>query len=173
MSQPTEAPRSTRRAHWNNHLERHALSRPDRAAFRFNGETTTWRQLRDRVERLAGALSERGVGAGDRVAVLMGNRPEFMEIVLAANRLGAIGVPVNFRLSGGEVAYILDDSGARSCSSTRSPRRLLATQSGAPPKRSRWSPWVISSGTRPRATRRSSRAAARVSPSTCPRTRPR
>ena len=42
----------------------------------------------------------------------MGNRPEFMEIVLAANRLGAIGVPVNFRLSGSEVAYILDDSGA-------------------------------------------------------------
>ena len=112
MPQPTEAPRSTRRAHWNNHLERHALSRPDRAAFRFQDETTTWRQLRDRVERLAGALSERGVGAGDRVAVLMGNRPEFMEIVLAANRLGAIGVPVNFRLSGGEVAYILDDSGA-------------------------------------------------------------
>ena len=44
--------------------------------------------------------------------MLMGNRPEYMEIVLAANRLGAIGVPVNFRLSGGEIAYILDDSGA-------------------------------------------------------------
>ena len=52
------------------------------------------------------------MGFGDRVAVIMGNRPEFMEVVLAANRLGAIGVPVNFRLSGGEVAYILDDSGA-------------------------------------------------------------
>ena len=64
------------------------------------------------MDRLAGVLAERGIGFGDRVALLMGNRPEFMEIVLAANQLGAIGVPVNFRLSGGEVAYILDDSGA-------------------------------------------------------------
>jgi len=113
MPQQTEAPRASRRAHWNNHLERHAHARPDSVAFRFQGETTTWRELRDRVERLAAALAERGVGSGDRVALLMGNRPEFMEVVLAANRLGAIGVPVNFRLSGGEVAYILDDSGAR------------------------------------------------------------
>jgi len=112
MPQPTDAPRSTRRSHWNNHLQRHALSRPGQAAFRFRGETTTWSGLRDRVERLAVALAERGIGAGDRVGLLMGNRPEFMEVVLAANRLGAIGVPVNFRLSAGEVAYILDDSGS-------------------------------------------------------------
>ena len=112
MSDRTAAPRATRRAHWNNHLARHALSRPDHAAFRFEGRTTTWGELCERVERLAGALAELGVESGDRVALLMGNRPEFMEIVLAANRLGAIGVPVNFRLSGSEVAYILDDSGA-------------------------------------------------------------
>ena len=101
MAHQTEAPRASRRAHWNNHLERHAHSRPDRAAFRYQGNTTTWRELRERVDRLAGVLAERGIGSGDRVALLMGNRPEFMEIVLAANQLGAIGVPVNFRLSGG------------------------------------------------------------------------
>jgi fatty-acyl-CoA synthase len=112
VAHQTEAPRSSRRSHWNNHLQRHAHSRPDRAAFRYQGETTTWSELRERVDRLAEALAGRGIGSGDRVALLMGNRPEFMEIVLAANQLGAIGVPVNFRLSGGEVAYILDDSGA-------------------------------------------------------------
>ena len=113
MPASTNAPSAARRSHWNNHLHRHARSHPDQAVFRFRGGTTTWGELRDRVERLAAALADRGVGFGDRVAVLMGNRPEFMEIVLAANRLGAIGVPVNFRLSGGEVAYILDDCGAR------------------------------------------------------------
>ena len=99
--------------HWNNHLLRHALGRPDRPAFRFQGETTTWRELRDRVSSLAGAMERRGISFGDRVAVLMGNRPEFMETVLAANLLGAIAVPVNFRLSGPEIAYVLDNSGAR------------------------------------------------------------
>lgn len=43
----------------------------------------------------------------------MGNRPEFMETVLAANRLGAIAVPLNFRLTGPEASYVLGNSGAR------------------------------------------------------------
>src|SRR4051812_26455520 len=113
MSTAAAAPQASRRMHWNNHLTRHAHGHPDRAAFRFQGETTTWRELRDRVDRLAGAMAQRDVAFGDRVAVVMGNRPEFMEIVLAANLLGAIAVPVNFRLSGPEVAYVLDNSGAR------------------------------------------------------------
>src|SRR3954451_18833902 len=53
-----------------------------------------------------------GAAAGDRVAMLMGNRPEYVEALLAANRLGAIGVPVNFRLAAGEIAYILEKPGA-------------------------------------------------------------
>ena len=105
-------PHASRRSHWVNHLERHAHGRPEGVAFRFRGETTTWRELHDRVERLAAALAARGVAAGDRVAMLMGNRPEYMEALLAANRLGAIGVPVNFRLAAGEIAYILENSGA-------------------------------------------------------------
>ncbi len=106
-------PYAARRNHWNNHVERHGFAVPDRPAFRFQGRTTTWRQLRDRVRALADALGRRGVSFGDRVAVLMGNRPEFMETVLAANRLGAIAVPLNFRLTGPEASYILADAGAR------------------------------------------------------------
>ncbi len=106
-------PHASRRSHWVNHLERHAHGRPDGVALRFRGETTTWQELQDRVERLAAALAARGVAAGDRVAMLMGNRPEYVEALLAANRLGAIGVPVNFRLAAGEIAYILENSGAK------------------------------------------------------------
>src|SRR5579862_8964481 len=67
-----------RREHWVAQLERHAAGRPDQPAIRFLGETTTWRQFADRVGRLAGAFARRGVGPGDRVAVMTGNRPEFV-----------------------------------------------------------------------------------------------
>jgi fatty-acyl-CoA synthase len=97
---------------WLDQLDRHAHQKPEHAALSFRGEATSWAELRRRVRTLAGALGGAGVGAGDRVAVLMGNRPEFVETVLAANLLGAIAVPVNFRLSADEVAYILADSGA-------------------------------------------------------------
>jgi len=87
--------------------------RPDGVALRFEGASTTWAELNRRVRALAGGLHARGVAQGDRVAVLMTNRPEFIETVVAANLLGAIAVPVNFRLSPSEAAYILADSGAK------------------------------------------------------------
>jgi len=99
-----------RRNHWNSHLDRHSSATSARAAFRFMGATTTWRQLHDRVCGLADSMARRGIGFGDRVIVLMTNRPEFMETVLAANRLGAIAVPVNFRFSVPEVSYIIENS---------------------------------------------------------------
>jgi fatty-acyl-CoA synthase len=99
-------------AHWVDHVARHAHSRPDAVALRFDGASTTWRELDDRMRRLAAGLSARGVVKGDRVAVLMTNRPEFLEAVLAANLLGAIAVPVNFRLAAREVVQLLADSGA-------------------------------------------------------------
>jgi fatty-acyl-CoA synthase len=106
-------PHAARRMHWNNQLERNAEMLGDNPALRFEGTTITWSQLRDRVRALADALSRRGVGFGDRVAVIMGNRPEILETLLAANRLGAVGVPVNFRYTGAEAAYLLQDSAAK------------------------------------------------------------
>jgi fatty-acyl-CoA synthase len=99
-------------AHWVDHVTRHAFAVPDRVAIRFAGESVTWRQLDARVRALAAALHERGVVKGDRVAVLMTNRPEFAEAVIAANAVGAIAVPVNFRFAPDEAAYVLRDSGA-------------------------------------------------------------
>jgi fatty-acyl-CoA synthase len=89
------------------------MMQPQVPALRFLGRTLTWADLRQRVAALAGALSRRGVGVGDRVMVLMLNRTEFVESVLAANMLGAIAVPLNFRLTPAEIAFLVEDSGAR------------------------------------------------------------
>lgn len=110
---PTEQPYLARRQNWVNQLERHELMQPGATALRFMGHTITWSELRRRVVALAGALSRRGVGFGDRVMILMLNRPEFIESVLAANMLGAIAVPVNFRLTPAELAFLVDDCEAR------------------------------------------------------------
>lgn len=107
-----DQPYLSRRQNWITQLERHALMQPDATALRFKGRTITWAQLDSRVTALAGALHRRGVGSGDRVMILMLNRPEFIEATLAANRLGAIAVPVNFRLTGPELAYLVENCGA-------------------------------------------------------------
>jgi fatty-acyl-CoA synthase len=97
---------------WVDQVARHARQLPDRAALRFEGRTTTWADLRGRTSALASALDGLGVRSGDRVAVLMSNRPEFLESVVAASTLGAIAVPINFRLSRDEVRFMLADCGA-------------------------------------------------------------
>jgi fatty-acyl-CoA synthase len=93
-------------------LARHAHKIPDTVALRFEGTGRTYAELDERVTRLARALQQRGVGTGDRLAVLALNGMEAWEAYLAGVRLGAIVVPVNFRLVADEVAYVLADSGA-------------------------------------------------------------
>jgi fatty-acyl-CoA synthase len=105
----TEQPYLARRQNWITQLARHALMQPDATALRFLGHTTTWADLDRRVTALAGALSRRGVGFGDRVLILMLNRTEFIESFLAANKLGAIAVPVNFRMTPPEIAFLVSD----------------------------------------------------------------
>jgi fatty-acyl-CoA synthase len=105
----TEQPYLARRQNWANQLARHALMQPDATALRFLGHTTTWADLDRRVTALAGALSRRGVGFGDRVLILMLNRPEFIETFLAVNKLGAIAVPVNFRMTPPEITFLVSD----------------------------------------------------------------
>ena len=57
--------------------------------------------------------SRRGVGFGDRVLILMLNRTEFIESFLAVNKLGAIAVPVNFRMTPPEIAFLVSDCEAQ------------------------------------------------------------
>lgn len=76
------------------------------------GRRRTFAELHSRTSALADALHQRGIRRGDRVALLALNSPEFLEVLLAAAKLGAITVPVNFRLTADEVRYVLTDSGA-------------------------------------------------------------
>ncbi|MFE6666023.1 AMP-binding protein [Streptomyces sp. NPDC057697] len=103
------APAWSFRHHWMAHAATHAMMRPDRPALRHLGVTTTWAQLSGRSLRLAAALAGRGVREGDRVAMLTLNHPWFVESVFAANSLGAIAVPLNFRLAPPELDHILSD----------------------------------------------------------------
>ncbi|MCZ0731272.1 fatty-acid--CoA ligase FadD5 [Mycolicibacterium iranicum] len=115
MTEPgtaTEQPYLARRHNWTNQLARHALMQPEETALRFLGRTTTWAELDRRVTALAGFLHERGVRFGDRVLILMLNRTEFLEAVLATNKLGAIAVPVNFRMTPAEIAFLVADCAA-------------------------------------------------------------
>jgi fatty-acyl-CoA synthase len=111
--QVVEQPYGARRQNWVNQLERHAMMQPNATALRFLGNTVTWDVLQHRVSALADGLSRRGVDFGDRVMILMLNRTEFVESVLAVNMLGAIAVPLNFRLTPAEIAFLVEDCEAR------------------------------------------------------------
>ena len=65
-----------------------------------------------RTDKLASALRDRGVRQGDRVASLQYNGAPFLELLFATAKLGAIFVPINFRLAPPEITYLLADSGA-------------------------------------------------------------
>ncbi|AJT42456.1 long-chain-fatty-acid--CoA ligase [Psychromicrobium lacuslunae] len=105
-------PATMRRNHWMNQVLGHAIMKPAETAFKYLGETTNWSQAAQRMDAFAAALQRRGVKFGDRVLLLTLNRPEAIEAVFAINRLGAIAVPINIRLSPPEIAYIVDDADA-------------------------------------------------------------
>ncbi|MGH2857381.1 MAG: class I adenylate-forming enzyme family protein [Solirubrobacteraceae bacterium] len=77
------------------------------------GRRWTYAQLWADSGRLAAGLADAGVQRGDVVLFALFNCPEFVLVWLAAQRLGAVAAPINFRLSSGEVAHILDDSRPR------------------------------------------------------------
>lgn len=86
---------------------------PNKPAFVLGSASLTFSQYNERVNRLANALLDRGLGKGDRVAVLSSNRLEFAETYGAAEKGGFIAVPLNYRLDAREIAYILQDSNAK------------------------------------------------------------
>jgi fatty-acyl-CoA synthase len=89
---------------------RRARISPGRTALLDPHRSLTYAQLADRTARYAGALRRLGVGRGDRVAYLGVNAVEVFETFFAAWLLGAIAVPLNYRLSGAEIRYMLDDA---------------------------------------------------------------
>ncbi|MFC6093032.1 long-chain-fatty-acid--CoA ligase [Saccharothrix lopnurensis] len=91
---------------------RRARGTPDRVAVVHEDREWTYRQLHDRVLRLAHALRRLGVRRGHRVAYLGPNHPAFLETFFAAGALGAVFVPLNARLAPPEAVHVLTDSGS-------------------------------------------------------------
>ncbi|MFC2001403.1 class I adenylate-forming enzyme family protein [Chloroflexota bacterium] len=85
---------------------------PDKVAIVFEGKRYTFSQLNERVNRLANGLSELGVSKGDRVALLQVNCNQCVETYFAVAKLGAIYVPLNFRVRENELAYMLNSAEA-------------------------------------------------------------
>ena len=98
---------------WVGVLEHHATRTPDKPIAVFGDDVVTYRQMADRSAALATGLQARGVGAGDVVGLLSYNSVDFLETIFAANHLGAIAMPINWRLAAAEVAFILEHSQAR------------------------------------------------------------
>jgi fatty-acyl-CoA synthase len=84
-----------------------------RAALMFDDRAISATELADRAARLAGGLAASGVRAGDRVALWLPNRPEWLELHLALARLGALTVAINTRFRAHEVRDLLERSQAR------------------------------------------------------------
>jgi acyl-CoA synthetase (AMP-forming)/AMP-acid ligase II len=93
-------------------VDRCAYRSPQKVAAVDGERRVTTLELSDRVNALAAALSGRGVAKGDVVALLLFNGLPFLETTLAINRIGAVFLPLNWRLAADEWAYILEHSGA-------------------------------------------------------------
>jgi fatty-acyl-CoA synthase len=95
-------------------IARHAAFTPDKPATIFEGEALSYRAFHDRIELAARALKvEFGISRGDRVAILSLNRPDYLVLLYACARLGAMLVPLNWRLAVAEQMFILSDASAK------------------------------------------------------------
>jgi fatty-acyl-CoA synthase len=95
-------------------IDRNAAFTPDKPALRFAGDAWSFAGLANRIGRMAHALkSQLGVRRGDRVAVLAMNQPDYLTLLYACARLGAMLVPLNWRLAPAELQFILTDADVR------------------------------------------------------------
>ena len=99
-------------------IHTHSLGRAaryygERTALASGGTHTTFRELHARVAGIAAALSKHGFRVGDRLAFLLPNEAEYIELVYACAWLGLIAVPLNTRLSATEIDHVLADASPR------------------------------------------------------------
>ena len=92
-------------------IDRNAGFTPDRVALRFQRQDVTYAAFATRIAAVArGLQSACGVRHGDRVALLAANHPDYLVLLFACARLGAILVPLNWRLAVPELAFIVGDA---------------------------------------------------------------
>ena len=97
---------------WLGVLEHHASHTPEKPLAVLGDEVVTYQEMLDRSASLAAGLGMRGVGFGDVVGLLSYNSIEFLTTIFAANYVGAIVMPLNWRLAAAELRFILDHSAA-------------------------------------------------------------
>ncbi|WP_375688307.1 class I adenylate-forming enzyme family protein [Pseudooceanicola sp. LIPI14-2-Ac024] len=90
-------------------IRKYAFQTPDKTATHFEGRDFTWVQFRDRIQGIGQALVDLGVNPGDRVAYLGQNSHWLVEMYFAPCAIGALSVPINFRLSEDEMVELIAD----------------------------------------------------------------
>lgn len=98
---------------WCSVLEHHAIGTPNKPFAVFGDDIVTYGGMRDLSAAAAAGLRRRGIGKGDVVGLLSYNNIEFLTTIFAANYLGAIVMPLNWRLAAPELRFILDHAHAR------------------------------------------------------------
>jgi acyl-CoA synthetase (AMP-forming)/AMP-acid ligase II len=88
---------------------------PNKLCLRFEGEEWTYHRLRDRAETFAAALDTWGLRPGDRAALFLENRPDFLAAYLGAHVAGGAVVPVSTRYRKGELGHAFGDAGVPLC----------------------------------------------------------
>jgi acyl-CoA synthetase (AMP-forming)/AMP-acid ligase II len=91
----------------------HAQRTPEQVALIYGEDRIGYAELMCRIETTAGWLAARHIGPGDVVALLMKNSLAFLELTLATSHVGAVSLPINYRLAADEVGYIVENSRAR------------------------------------------------------------
>jgi acyl-CoA synthetase (AMP-forming)/AMP-acid ligase II len=86
---------------------------PDRTALIYGNKRLTYRQFNQRSNQIANALLRFGLQKGDRVAALLFNSHELVEVFMGAAKVGMVFTPINFRLAAEEVIYLVNHSDAR------------------------------------------------------------
>ncbi|MBU1208371.1 MAG: long-chain fatty acid--CoA ligase [Pseudomonadota bacterium] len=98
---------------WSLVVDRNAELFPDKECLVGLGKRVTWRQLKERVNSLAQGLLDLGLGSGDVISILLNNCLEYVEMTFAINKIGAIWLPLNYRLHAEEIQYILNNADAK------------------------------------------------------------
>lgn len=114
-------------------MEQHANWRPEKDAIIFEDRRITYRQMNERVNALAKGLLDLGLKKGNLVAIFLYNCLEFVEITFAANKIGAIWMPINWRFAGDEIEYVINHSEAKIIFSEMDFHEVLASVKGRLP----------------------------------------
>ncbi len=125
------------------HPSLHAQATPDKPAVIMaeTGEVLTYRELDDRSNQVAQLFRDQGLRSGDHIALMLENHPRYFEICWGAQRAGLIYTAMSTRLTEAEVAYIVDDCGAKAVIASRAMAPAVQHLTSACPKVALW--WML------------------------------